>query len=71
MIKKISLLFFILIVSFFSFIGCSDFINLKTKTDININLDLSKLIKTSRNNEDEYGNMYSAEYQLEVTKWEY
>ena len=21
--------------------------------------------------EDEYGNMYSAEYQLEVTKWEY
>ena len=71
MIKKISLLFFILIVSFFSFIGCSDFINLKTKTDININLDLSKLVKTSRNNEDEYGNMYSAEYQLEVTKWEY
>ena len=68
MIKKISLLFFILIVSFFSFIGCSDFINLKTKTDININLDLSKLIKTSRNNEDEYGNMYSAEYQIEITK---
>lgn len=68
MIKKISLLFFILIVSFFSFIGCSDFINLKTKTDININLDLSKLVKTSRNNEDEYGNMYSAEYQIEITK---
>ena len=70
MIKKISLLSFILIVSLFSFIGCSDFINLKTKTDININLDLSKLIKTSRN-EDEYGNMYSAEYQIEITKLEY
>ena len=31
------------------FIGCTELINPKTETDINLNIDLSKIIKSTRN----------------------
>ena len=34
------------------FIGCTELINPKTETDINLNIDLSKIIKSTRNTEE-------------------
>ncbi|MBQ7905621.1 MAG: hypothetical protein IJ361_07695 [Spirochaetaceae bacterium] len=34
------------------FIGCTELINPKTVTDINLNIDLSKIIKSTRNTEE-------------------
>lgn len=34
------------------FIGCTELINPKTETDINLNIDLSKIIKSARSSED-------------------
>ena len=51
MSKKICLFFSVLFVAIFCFVGCSNFINLKTQTDIKIDLDLSKIIKSTRNDD--------------------
>ena len=39
----------ILVVFLFVITSCDNFLNAKNKTTININLDLSKILKTSRN----------------------
>ena len=50
MSKKFSFIFSILVFAIlFSFIGCTDLLAPKTQTDINLNIDLSKIIKSSRN----------------------
>lgn len=50
MSKKIFNVFFVvLFLSSFCFIGCTDLLAPKAQTDINLNIDLSKIIKSSRN----------------------
>ena len=50
MSKKFSFIFSILVFAIlFSFIGCTDLLAPKAQTDINLNIDLSKIIKSSRN----------------------
>lgn len=47
MSKKFFKVFFIvLFLSSFCFIGCTDLFNIKTHTEIKINLDLSKIVKS-------------------------
>ena len=49
MSKKFYFIFSILVFAIlFSFIGCTDLLNPKTQTDINLNIDLSKIIKSAR-----------------------
>ena len=53
MSKKFYFIFSILVFAIlFSFIGCTDLLNPKTQTDINLNIDLSKIIKSARNTGD-------------------
>ena len=53
MSKKFYFIFSILVFAIlFSFIGCTDLLNSKTQTDINLNIDLSKIIKSARNTGD-------------------
>ena len=50
MSKKFSSVFSLLVFAIlFSFIGCTDLLAPKTQTDISLNIDLSKIIKSSRN----------------------
>ena len=50
MSKKFSFIFSLLVFAIlFSFIGCTDLLAPKTQTDISLNIDLSKIIKSSRN----------------------
>ena len=50
MSKKFSFIFSLLFFAIlFSFIGCTDLLAPKAQTDINLNIDLSKIIKSSRN----------------------
>ena len=44
--KVFNILCFALVLCF---IGCTELINPKTETDINLNIDLSKIIKSTRN----------------------
>ena len=68
MYKKIFVFFCIFIVSIFSFIGCTELINANAKTEIRINLDLSKIIKLSRNEELDQNapSISSKDYLLKV-----
>ena len=50
----------ILVVFLFVITSCDNFLNAKNKTTININLDLSKILKTSRNSSS------STEYMLKI-----
>ena len=53
MSKKFYFIFSISVFAIlFSFIGCTDLLNSKTQTDINLNIDLSKIIKSARSSED-------------------
>ena len=53
MSKKFYFIFSISVFAIlFSFIGCTDLLNPKTQTDINLNIDLSKIIKSARSSED-------------------
>ena len=53
MSKKFYFIFSILVFAIlFSFIGCTDLLNPKTQTDINLNIDLSKIIKSARSSGD-------------------
>lgn len=50
MSKKVFIVFSILCFALvLCFIGCTELINPKTETDINLNIDLSKIIKSTRN----------------------
>ena len=51
----------ILVVFLFVITSCDNFLNAKNKTTININLDLSKILKTSRNE-----NSQNSEYILKL-----
>ena len=44
--KKVTLFFSILLLSIFCFTGCTQFLNSKIHTEIKINLDLSKIVKS-------------------------
>lgn len=47
--KNFNVFFVVLFLSSFCFIGCTDLLAPKAQTDINLNIDLSKIIKSSRN----------------------
>lgn len=56
MSKKFSFIFSLLVFAIlFSFIGCTDLLAPKAQTDINLKIDLSKIIKSSRNEGDSQG----------------
>lgn len=56
MSKKFSFIFSLLVFAIlFSFIGCTDLLAPKAQTDINLNIDLSKIIKSSRNDGSSQG----------------
>ena len=70
MSKKICLFFTVLFLTIFCFIGCSDLINIKTHTDIKFDLDLSKIIKSTRNNEElleDDSTKLTQEFELKVS----
>ena len=70
MYKKIVVSISVFLISFCCFIGCTDLINVDSRTDVKFNLDISKIIKSARSEDEQNANILendSQDYVLKVS----